>query len=274
LINLDNSLDAISATLAYYELDLNTEFSKYACWNYFTAQNYRSGFFTEGGEFPITVPLSAYHSTYPVSWQNCPKMIENLGIAYIYFENPGYHKNMLIINFKGNDSYVEYLCVGSILLDGAVELSTYTVNAEQTIRIVIDDFYHCEGVILAIDFGYPGYTTSDSVDYKYYAYLDTSLVGIDDEQPASPSTFSLYGNYPNPFNLSSEIIFYWNLAPTDYKITIYDLTGRVVDRISGSAATGQNKVKWTARAELASGTYFYSITAGTQSTAGKMLLLK
>jgi len=87
-----------------------------------------------------------------------------------------------------------------------------------------------------------------------------------------PRSFSLSQNYPNPFN--PETVIGFNLSEaSDYSLTIYNVTGQVVDVFSGSADAGSHELKWNA-ANVASGIYFYKLDASNFSETKKMILLK
>jgi len=73
-------------------------------------------------------------------------------------------------------------------------------------------------------------------------------------QTTLPSTYSVFINYPNPFN--STTVFRYNLENTSYvSLTVYDLKGKVVDQIvQGLQAEGEHHIKWQATS-LSSGEY-------------------
>ncbi len=87
-----------------------------------------------------------------------------------------------------------------------------------------------------------------------------------------PSDFALHQNYPNPFNPATVISF---ALPTacNYTLTIYNVNGQVVERFSGSHEAGIVEKEWDA-GDLASGIYFYKLTAGSFTDTKKMVLLK
>ena len=87
-----------------------------------------------------------------------------------------------------------------------------------------------------------------------------------------PRNFSLLQNYPNPFNPVTNIAFNLTKA-TDYTVTIYNITGQVVDVFSGSADAGEHTIQWDA-SNVASGIYFYKLNADNFSETKKMILLK
>ena len=87
-----------------------------------------------------------------------------------------------------------------------------------------------------------------------------------------PTAYALNQNYPNPFNPSTVISF---ALPTagDYSLTIYNVTGQVVEVFNGSADAGEHSVEWMADGE-ASGIYFYKLEADNFTDTKKMILLK
>ena len=98
-----------------------------------------------------------------------------------------------------------------------------------------------------------------------------------------PKETQLLPNYPNPFNPETWIPY--RLAKDAFvTVTIYDQGGRVVRRLDvghQTAAVYESRSKaiyWDGRNEVgdkvASGIYFYTLTAGDFSATRKMLILK
>ena len=89
----------------------------------------------------------------------------------------------------------------------------------------------------------------------------------------TPSEFVVFPPYPNPFNPFTTIRY--ELPVKSFvEIVIYDVTGRkvaVLDR--GYRNAGLNHVSWNAET-VASGLYFYRISAGNESKSGKLILVK
>ena len=93
-----------------------------------------------------------------------------------------------------------------------------------------------------------------------------------------PSAFRLIGNYPNPFNPSTNIRFDLN-KPAIVTITVYDNLGRkVMSTQSEKMNAGNSQVINLNAGRLATGMYTYKINANTGSASyvgyGRMLLLK
>jgi subtilisin-like proprotein convertase family protein len=90
-----------------------------------------------------------------------------------------------------------------------------------------------------------------------------------------PRHFSLIGNYPNPFNPSTRIVF--NVPRTsNVKIVIFDIAAREVRTVLNETRNaGFNEYIDFDASGLASGVYFYTMTAnGQYIDSKKMVLLK
>ena len=88
-----------------------------------------------------------------------------------------------------------------------------------------------------------------------------------------PKAYMLLQNFPNPFNPSTTIKY---ALPENEKVTIeiYDMLGReVAELVNGEVEAGYHEVKFDA-SNLASGIYFYRMSAGSFIQVNKMLLLK
>jgi hypothetical protein len=84
---------------------------------------------------------------------------------------------------------------------------------------------------------------------------------------------SLDAAVPNPFNPLTRITYYLP-AETRVSLSVYDVNGRLVDRlIDGVQHEGEHAVEWNA-AGRASGVYFYRLTAGDAVKVKRMVLLK
>jgi hypothetical protein len=85
--------------------------------------------------------------------------------------------------------------------------------------------------------------------------------------------FRLEQNYPNPFNPSTSISFSL-LEKTDVTLSIYTLTGELVEVVvSSSLESGRHTYKWNSE-KYSSGIYIYNLKTNDKSLSKKMLLLK
>ncbi|MFZ5980430.1 MAG: T9SS type A sorting domain-containing protein [Candidatus Zixiibacteriota bacterium] len=87
-----------------------------------------------------------------------------------------------------------------------------------------------------------------------------------------PAEFALEQNYPNPFNPTTTIQFSLK-ERADFVLTIYNVTGQVVESFAGSNEAGTYEIEWNA-SNVASGVYFYRLTTGNYTETKKMVLLK
>jgi hypothetical protein len=92
-----------------------------------------------------------------------------------------------------------------------------------------------------------------------------------------PDKFEVSQNYPNPFNPTTSIDLSLPSA-CDWNMTIYNINGRSVRRISGYDDAGVVKIEWDGTNDygqsVASGIYLYKVEAGNHSVSRKMILLK
>ena len=98
-----------------------------------------------------------------------------------------------------------------------------------------------------------------------------------------PQETALLANYPNPFNPETWIP-YQLAAPAEVSLTIYDMNGGVVRRLevghqpAGMYQSRSRAVYWDGRNDrgesVASGLYFYTLSAGNFTATRKMLIRK
>ena len=116
-------------------------------------------------------------------------------------------------------------------------------------------------------------TTRDTLITRAINWLMNGVVvGVPNEN-ISPASFNLSQNYPNPFNPATKITY---SIPNELQVNlkIYDVMGReVAVLVNGRQQAGTYEVNFNA-ASLASGTYFYKLTAGDFVSVKKMILLK
>ncbi len=98
-----------------------------------------------------------------------------------------------------------------------------------------------------------------------------------------PEETALHRNYPNPFNPETWIP-YQLATPTEVALAIYDMNGQMVRSLAmGHQAAGMYQsrsraIYWDGRNQfgefVASGLYFYTLTAGEFSATRRMVILK
>jgi hypothetical protein len=87
-----------------------------------------------------------------------------------------------------------------------------------------------------------------------------------------PTEYALAQNYPNPFNPTTTISFALPQA-SDVQLDIYNVTGQLVESVSGNYTAGTHEIVWDAT-NVASGVYFYRLVTNDFTQTKKMVLLK
>ena len=93
-----------------------------------------------------------------------------------------------------------------------------------------------------------------------------------------PRSFNIIGNYPNPFNPTTNINFTVDHI-SEIDLSIYNLDGSLVRSFSlGNLQTGNHSVSWDGKdyslGQVPSGIYIYRLQSGHHSGTGRMTLLK
>lgn len=110
-----------------------------------------------------------------------------------------------------------------------------------------------------------------AVDYATIKY--SQLVGFQPISSEIPDMFSLSQNYPNPFNPSTNINF--SIPKSSFvTLKVFNIMGKEISRlVNENLSPGVYSFDFNAE-DLASGIYFYKLTAGEFSEVKKMTMLK
>lgn len=126
------------------------------------------------------------------------------------------------------------------------------------------------------------FINSSDTTMKFTAFTDTAgnysidvVTSVNNVKSNVPTDFKLGQNYPNPFATSTDIPYELK-KPSDVKVTVYDILGRVVKHFTvGLQSSGVHSVIWdgknNAGAKIAAGVYFYRLQANGQSLVKKMV---
>ncbi|MDP6568367.1 MAG: FlgD immunoglobulin-like domain containing protein [Candidatus Marinimicrobia bacterium] len=119
------------------------------------------------------------------------------------------------------------------------------------------------------------YEIQTRVVYAYFTNLENS---VEHDGETVPETFTLQGNYPNPFNPSTNIVFDLDMS-ADVKVTIYSVLGQEINTVYQSySEPGRYTVSWHSQDAFGnpvpSGVYIYKVRADNRELTGKMLLIK
>ena len=105
-----------------------------------------------------------------------------------------------------------------------------------------------------------------------------NVVSVDDGGGALPGAFRLAGNYPNPFNPTTNVVFDLPEA-AQVRVEVYDVMGRrLLDVPAQAFGPGDGHQIQVDASELASGIYLYRVVADMNATSafavGRMSLVK
>ena len=120
----------------------------------------------------------------------------------------------------------------------------------------------------------PGQLAFDETNPDFEA-VSIALSGVVN---SLPTEFALAQNYPNPFNPTTEINF--DLPKNAHvELSVFNILGQsVTTLVSGEMPAGSHQISWNGTdsdgGSVASGIYFYRISAGDYSSSKKMMLLK
>ncbi len=120
-------------------------------------------------------------------------------------------------------------------------------------------------------------TKQDSAIHDFCAWLYTLLkpgtTSVREATTSLPTSPSLLQNYPNPFNPSTTITFSLP-ARMAVMLEVFDVLGRRTGVLAnGIEDAGRHDISFSA-SNLASGIYFFRLTAGGTVTTRKMVLAK
>jgi len=126
------------------------------------------------------------------------------------------------------------------------------------------------------------FTNDDDINMIISDALDwfgIESVGTDDEVIEVTLSFSLNGNYPNPFNPNTTISFTTTELTENTELVIYNMKGqRVKQLVNETLPAGEHSVIWNGKNEnnknVSSGIYFYKMKAGKYEQTRKMILMK
>jgi hypothetical protein len=131
---------------------------------------------------------------------------------------------------------------------------------------------------LYLDYDEDGFTFTKSAGYDFNsAEGNWNLAGFDEEVPAlassAPHDYTIFSNYPNPFNAKTTITFEITEA-SRVKLCIYSIEGKLVAKLlDGYEQSGTQQITFDA-GDLASGIYFATLSVGNMSQTQKLLLIK
>jgi Peptidase C10 family/Spi protease inhibitor/K319L-like, PKD domain/FlgD Ig-like domain/Fibronectin type III domain len=119
-------------------------------------------------------------------------------------------------------------------------------------------------------------------DGTFFSEPDEVVITValtdNDEAEIAAGNLELLGNYPNPFNPETEIVYNLHSA-AQVNLSIYNLKGQMIrELVNSSVAAGEQRVIWNglddSHQNVSSGVYYYKISSGSYTLTGKMVLMK
>jgi len=199
--------------------------------------------------------------------------------------------------------YVELLIYNSILTvqpDTLVDTLYDPTNNQEPLSFLVSDYYGAAipytaaaspgNVWLSLT-NETGMTPAevaldiDVTGLDYGLYLDSVTVSSDSAYNSpvfvyvlltyepEVKQYVLLQNSPNPFSRNTKISFELE-RDLPYTLTVYNILGREVDKLSGVVSSVPMEINWTAPSSLTTGIYFYRISAPNFTSSKKMVLIK
>ena len=184
-------------------------------------------------------------------------------------QNFGQDSPQVDVNEDGMIDIVDIVLIAGALGNGAAALSTYPQVQAMLSPLDIQEWL-TEAQQLAL---------TNVTSQKGIIFLEELLTALAKETILLP-------NYPNPFSSETGLMWfpYQLSSDVDVKITIYDIKGVAVQLLelghqkAGYYTNRSRAAYWDGRNEfgekVASGVYFYTLTAGNFTATRKMLILK
>ncbi|HLG93469.1 MAG TPA: T9SS type A sorting domain-containing protein, partial [candidate division Zixibacteria bacterium] len=179
----------------------------------------------------------------------------------------------IFLNFKYAGS-----SVGEVQITSSVEGMKFRANAQDGgLRILVNSEVK-NGMVPAgeASFVVPVDGPVEFVEAQVSNYQGQNLPVVT-KMTALPTAFGISQNYPNPFNAKTSLALALPIA-SDYRLTIYNVSGQVVKTFSGNAPAGTKIITWDGTDKngfpVSSGIYLYKTVAGNFQAVKKMLLIK
>ncbi len=118
----------------------------------------------------------------------------------------------------------------------------------------------------------------DFSDSKLDSFKNGSWTQLKPAVLSTPDNFQLRQNFPNPFNPQTTIEYVLTKRSL-VQLKIFSLSGKLICKpVEGWQEQGEHRIRFTPRADMASGVYFYRLTVGRgknrHSQTRKMIFFK
>lgn len=230
-----------------------------------------SGFFglDPAAEFDVRIPN--YRAPVPhradLNGDGRVSILDMIEVAYYFGKE-----------IKANNSYID------LNNDGVINISDLIVVAQHLSTQTDIESAPLSPAIVMNWIAHAWDKYDGSIEFqKGITNLENLLISLTSEPVENIEKTALFANYPNPFNPETWIP-YQLASPSDVTITIHSSAGTLLQtlelgmRVSGQYITPEQAAYWNGKNSLgesvASGVYYYTLTAGDFTASRKMLILK
>ncbi len=215
---------------------------------------------------------------------------ESIGLGYMWYNNQLVYRGTTVLNPEGVSSF-NIVANAQVVYDGLTEAEKFellTVHDIDTMSIFPDRSYAIATGPFSLAPGASDTAAFAIVAARNLPTLQTTAqraqamyrqaTPVDDDPLVLPREFALSQNFPNPFNPITQIEFNLRRAES-VRLEVFNALGQTVATlIEGDRPAGTHVIQWFGvddrGNEVASGVYFYRLTAGERSEVRKMMLLK
>ncbi len=227
--------------------------------------SYGDGIYCDNASHPIVINT--------ILWENSPEEI--------YFDKTPEPSSITIAFSNINGGYDEIIIkdIGTVnWLDGNINTNPLFVDSDNYNFSLHEDspcidagiaFYEIDTIPI-IDL-HPEEYIGSAPDMGAFEFDESTKVT--EEHELEPAGFSIYQNFPNPFNQSTTISY---TIPEDanVRLVVYNASGQKIETlVNNILGGGMHESTWDAGYN-SSGLYFYVLKTETNIKIGKMLLLK
>lgn len=226
----------------------------------------------------------------PNSGQDRTGLDEANQLGYMWHNNLPQYRGTSVLNHEGLKTYWA-IPNSAIIYDGVTEQEQYDMLTRAivpTSNFAPDQSYSISTGPFNLGPGesdtaaFAVITAGSAAELTLIAQRAKSLyrqaTPVDDDGVALPNAYQLEQNFPNPFNPVTQIQFNLNRAEI-VQLQIFNSLGqKVATLLDDLRAAGMHTVYWNGVDDngqaVATGVYFYKLTAGSLSETRKMVLLK
>jgi len=239
-------------------------------------------------QFERTPQITGFHWTPSAETEEPSEKAESENFAYT--EKPDYEV-IDVVDIPENIAEIgvfqDEVCVGAVVVENECEqILVYSENANReeipfTFEIVTGNRGMNQPVLNYLVFNENSGEFEKGIvisGRQVSSIIKFNEIGEPGNESLVVESIQLYGNYPNPFNPTTQISF---SLPDEEEIelTIYNVKGQKVKTLfSGFAEEGIHSLTWNgendAGRSVSSGIYFYKLKTNSKELIRKMLMMK